>query len=495
MGMLGLSRFGVLFKQQLSIPGFPKVKPGGYKPPKFFDPAREPGQRGFKLGTVRRWAEGPHIKTREGWFPYDAKKGKMQTPDGKWVDLPSDLEPKEEIREYPDPDVLQEALDVASEIQEDVKRGEKSEQEAYEEVGVLYEEGIALLEDIAENHPSERVAKKAASELKYWKKQGYPKNLDDMLDGFSNLMGDEDYTSIIEQAHKRAERRERKEMGAGKIASPFPDPVFQKMVSKPKSVSRLGGEESVNTVMVWESGDGVDSIFKLDRLGMPLGVLRQTLNPEFGSGVREAAAYDLDRFLGLDTVPPTVLVETGIPDEEIVEDAADSLATHVSEIDADEYMEDLEDEETLEGSMQLKLKGETFIDQYGHFSYPSFSDLGEGQQQDMIKIAVLDYITGNTDRHSGNIFVTDDGNIMAIDNGLSFPDPDEEFRVNENEFKSIAARIAKEQPIPDDVLERMGGIEEEEFKEVLHAYGMSAEAEGAWERLSVLLTTGTVVYR
>jgi len=47
---------------------------------------------------------------------------------------------------------------------------------------------------------------------------------------------------------------------------------------------------------------------------------------------------------------------------------------------------------------------------------------------DMANMVVLDFLTGNTDRHEGNWFLTNDGRVKAIDNGFVGYDPNIDFR-------------------------------------------------------------------
>ncbi len=94
---------------------------------------------------------------------------------------------------------------------------------------------------------------------------------------------------------------------------------------------------------------------------------------------REWLTYMVDRALELDVVPPTVLrrEDLGI------------------------------------GSVQA------WVEKAGVASKtPGFPNL-----EDLMKIALLDYLTGNQDRHKGNYLIDQEGHLYAIDNGLSFGPP------------------------------------------------------------------------
>jgi hypothetical protein len=93
---------------------------------------------------------------------------------------------------------------------------------------------------------------------------------------------------------------------------------------------------------------------------------------------REALAAMIDRAIGLDVVPAT-----------IVRDADEGL-----------------------GSLQEWVVGRTVRKE----------DMrNERTRKEMMKVALLDYLTNNSDRHTGNFLVAPDGGVKAIDNGLTFP--------------------------------------------------------------------------
>jgi hypothetical protein len=113
--------------------------------------------------------------------------------------------------------------------------------------------------------------------------------------------------------------------------------------------------------------------------------IRETItNRDFSYADREAAAYELDEALGLNVVPPTI----------------------VREIDG------------KRGMVQQ------FVD-----VDPSGMYGGKVDQDSVYGLAVIDIATGNTDRHSGNVLIDKDRRVVAIDQGLSFPD-DTEYHPN-----------------------------------------------------------------
>lgn len=104
-------------------------------------------------------------------------------------------------------------------------------------------------------------------------------------------------------------------------------------------------------------------------------------NRDFTYAEREAAAYDVDQALGLGVVPPTI----------------------TREIDG------------KTGMVQEFIKAD-----YRH-------NFNEVDPDSIYGAAVLDIVTGNTDRHSGNYLVAN-GKFVTIDQGLTFPDSSSEFR-------------------------------------------------------------------
>lgn len=124
---------------------------------------------------------------------------------------------------------------------------------------------------------------------------------------------------------------------------------------------------------------------ELGGYGDPDEPVRETItNRDFSYADREAAAYELDEALGLGVVPPTI----------------------VREIDGER------------GMVQQFVE----IDEAGMYG-------GKVDQDSVYGIAVLDIATGNTDRHAGNVLIDKDRRVVAIDQGLSFPD-DTEYHPN-----------------------------------------------------------------
>jgi hypothetical protein len=147
-----------------------------------------------------------------------------------------------------------------------------------------------------------------------------------------------------------------------------------------KEVAAYKAEHGLNTEEINQMvEDGEFNVYEDDE------PVRETItNRNFSYADREAAAYELDEALGLNVVPPTIVREIdgkrGMVQQFI---ETDGLGLHDAGIDQDSV--------------------------YG--------------------LAVLDIATGNTDRHGGNVLIDKDRRVVAIDQGLSFPD-DTEYHPN-----------------------------------------------------------------
>lgn len=108
------------------------------------------------------------------------------------------------------------------------------------------------------------------------------------------------------------------------------------------------------------------------------------------------------------------------------------------------------------------------------------------QQEQM---AVLDYVTGNTDRHTGN-FVTDaGGNIVAIDHGYSFPEtPDPRFGI-----RSDFVQQNVNTPLSDEVMQNVRAVDPGQVRTTLQASGLSDQAvDGVVSRLGEVQSRGMI---
>ncbi len=165
---------------------------------------------------------------------------------------------------------------------------------------------------------------------------------------------------------------------------------------------------------------------------------------------RERAAYLVDRFLGFDLVPPTV----------------------IREIDGDQ------------GSFQKYVRNSKTMSEFGREEIKS-----PEMQEQLAKLWIFDYIIYNLDRHKGN-FLIRNGKVHAIDNGLSFAKG--KLRRNYGKFWDI--------PVPDEVkrkFEKFFSWEEGQaiLKSMLSELLSEEEAEacmGRIDKIGKFVKTGTI---
>jgi uncharacterized protein YukE len=170
------------------------------------------------------------------------------------------------------------------------------------------------------------------------------------------------------------------------------------------------------------------------------GSLRNSI-PAEGMAHREVATYRLDEQLGFGLVPTTTAVD-GHRGPGSMQEWADSTPGRPP----------------------------------GH--YPAH------QQEQM---AVLDYITGNTDRHGKNYLTGADGSPVAIDHGYSFPEAPTDAIRSDFVVQHLNA------PLGDDVLDRVRAMDPEQVRGMLTATGLNDSAvDGAVARLREIQTHGMI---
>jgi hypothetical protein len=98
--------------------------------------------------------------------------------------------------------------------------------------------------------------------------------------------------------------------------------------------------------------------------------------------------------------------------------------------------------------------------------------------------AVLDIVTGNTDRHSGNYLVVDN-RFIPIDHGLTFPDSGSEFRPDAVVGALVAIHDAHMSPeFAQQVRQR---IEDTDWEKIGNKWDLSSQEEHQlFDRISKL---------
>lgn len=186
------------------------------------------------------------------------------------------------------------------------------------------------------------------------------------------------------------------------------------------NLSKLG-VGNANEAFKAELDDGTNAVYK--PVSGEDASLRHDITGDLGR--REVAASRVDQMLGFDRVPTTAMVD----------------GPHGP------------------GSLQRFAEGST--DALDANQYPRH------QQQQM---AVLDYITGNTDRHQGNYLTGPDGSVVAIDHGYSFPDGERDY------IRSDFVRDHLHRPLDPDIVDAVRNVDPDDMRHMLQQSGLSDSA-------------------
>lgn len=214
--------------------------------------------------------------------------------------------------------------------------------------------------------------------------------------------------------------------------------------------------------------------------GAPLGGKNTRMDYVIGADtVRENAMDNLDDLLGFKVVPPTYIRATDIKvlnerERSITKDAGKPyepeprLAVSVQEI-----VPNARPFETAMGEAERHAKapfGETDTRR------ELFKRI---RKEDLIKIAILDYIALNTDRHSHNIIYNPETkHAYGIDHELTF-EPYENMKITRT--FSLAWKRTEGERIPKKVFEALKSVSKEDFFAALA--GMPIEKiRRAWRR-------------
>jgi hypothetical protein len=120
--------------------------------------------------------------------------------------------------------------------------------------------------------------------------------------------------------------------------------------------------------------------------------------------------------------------------------------------------------------------------------FPKIDDPGSFYTKDEQMLAVRDYITGNHDRHYGNVLMSPEGGLVAIDHGEAFPTGDSKsFLTN-----PILARQAN-QPLDQSIIDAVRAVDQTALRSELEALNLKpSQIDGAINRLNEVATQGTI---
>lgn len=206
----------------------------------------------------------------------------------------------------------------------------------------------------------------------------------------------------------------------------------------------LGGGCNGSFRIQVSDGDPVEAVFK------PYKGERHDLKEAVPDNfyVREAAAYELDKMLGIDLVPPTIIMD----------------------IDGDV------------GSAQYFVKARD-----GALT----SWRSEVPVNQLTKAALLDYLIFNLDRHENNLMVDADNNLILIDNGLGFPNREAGAGYRTPFINVISG---EHETVPPKIYKRMEDIMlKENVEQKFLSMGMDQKSiDGLVERWNKVLESGKV---
>ena len=192
-------------------------------------------------------------------------------------------------------------------------------------------------------------------------------------------------------------------------------------------------------------------------LSSPQGRRKKAMVKVTGS-LTEAVADTIDELLGWDLVPPVSGREMS---PELQEEFGESEIVTIHE--------------WMEGSGRvlwgtLERKPEEFV---------------EKNDDRLLKMAALDFIIANLDRHEGNMLVSRSGRVYAIDHAFSFEyGAGEIFHPTWTTFNYAAGR-----PIPKNIMRDLRNLEEGDLRAAVSPLGEKA-VEGTVFRWKVLLKKG-----
>lgn len=118
--------------------------------------------------------------------------------------------------------------------------------------------------------------------------------------------------------------------------------------------------------------------------------------------------------------------------------------------------------------------------------YPNLGTLFQRDpgRTDLRKMALLDAVIGNSDRHGNNFMVDANGHVWAIDHGLTFPENNTYF------YNTVVQNRIKEEDrkLHDDEVEKLKEFDTPEWEQELVTIGLSPEAaKMARQRVKLIL--------
>jgi len=278
--------------------------------------------------------------------------------------------------------------------------------------------------------------------------------------------------------------------------------------------------DTINAVFFELSSDGKSrGVFKADGLGAPVSHARPVedtgFNPKVESAAREVASFELDRLFGFGIVPPTFTKSSKRMTKREKAETAKRIfnkRTSMSDESKKKVLAAVASDE-LQGSTQQFMNDATPVSALkGSDGLENAAKKDKDLMFSVQKMAIFDYLTGASDRHTANMMLSNDGkSLYAIDNGLNFPMVNvlpEEDRINttidrkedlawfDSKPYAIYDRSvkigSKGLPVSPEIVKQLKKVSSKDVKKIMSAQGMGKEADGVIARLAYIQKNGAL---
>lgn len=204
-----------------------------------------------------------------------------------------------------------------------------------------------------------------------------------------------------------------------------------------------------------EFKDGTKAVYKARAMSTLQQGYRASLSKDPPESHRDLAAYKLDRAMGLKVVPYVALADLGVEAKRNGNNKPD------------------------EAHMMAWCPGKTAGQDHDAYRRDS-----KANHPDLHRIAALDIITGNTDRHGNNFRLGGDGRWYAPDNGLAFPKDSDH-----NQFRGDISRELQGREIHPEVKKEINRLSADRIREIMNESNFAKQdIDGAVARWEVLRT-------